>query len=290
MAVQEQVTNGAEHVTVTTASSANEILTKVYEALAAYGLKIIAALLILIIGLWAAKVIAKIVKKQMGKTKIDPTLVAFFYHLIHIALVVFVIIAAFGKAGIPVGSFIAVVGAAGLAIGFALQGSLSNFAAGIMLIIFKPFKVSDFIKAGGEMGAVQEIQIFNTIMNSPDNVRIIVPNAQITAGSITNYTANGTRRMDLTIGVSYEDDLQKTQQVIRDVISADERVLAEPAPVVAVKELADSSVNFAVRPWVNTSDYWNVYFDMTEKIKVALEANGITIPFPQRDVHMINPS
>ena len=188
------------------------------------------------------------------------------------------------RVGIKLTAAIAVLGAAALAVAFALQGSLSNFAAGILMVIFKPFKVGDFVTVAGVQGTVQEIQILNTVLNSPDNVRIIVPNAQVTGGTISNFTANATRRIDLTIGVSYDDDIKKAKQVIEGVLAADARILKTPAPMVAVSELADSSVNFVVRPWVKSADYWDVYFDTTAKLKTALESNGLTIPFPQQDV------
>ena len=264
----------------------NAILNKIYEFLATYWLQVIAAVVIFVVGRWLAKVVSNLVAKAMTKAKVDPTLTSFVKNLCHIALLAFVIIAALKKLGIPMTEFTVVVGAAGLAIGFALQGSLGNFAAGVMLIIFKPFKVGDFVELAGKMGTVQEIQIFNTILNSPDNVRIIIPNGQATGGNIMNFTVNGTRRIDLVVGVSYDDDLKKTHQVIENVILSDERILKEPAYTIAVSELGDSSVNFVVRPWVNAADYWAVRFDITEKIKLALDKNDITIPYPQRDVHM----
>ncbi len=253
-------------------------------------LNIAAAVLIFIIGRWVAKLISMIVFKSMERSKVDQTLSRFVKNLLYALLLVIVVITAIGQLGIQIASFVAIIGAAGLAIGLALQGSLSNFAAGVLLILFKPFKAGDYIEAGGTAGSVQEVHIFNTVLNSPDNCRIIVPNSQITGGTIKNYTANETRRIDLVIGVSYEDDLKKARQVILDVLKADQRVLADPAPVVAVLELGDSSVNFVVRPWVNKADYWDAYFDITEQVKVALEANGLSIPFPQRDVHMIGAS
>ncbi len=180
----------------------------------------------------------------------------------------------------------AVIGAAGLAVGLALQGSLSNFAAGVLLIIFKPFRVGDFVEVAGAKGMVQEIQIFTTVLHSPDNVRIIIPNSQVTGANIINYTANDRRRVDLVIGISYGDDIAKAKQVITSVLLSDKRVMRDPAPVVAVLGLGDSSVNIAVRPWVKADDYWPTYFDLTENIKVSLEQNGLTIPFPQRDIHI----
>jgi small conductance mechanosensitive channel len=206
--------------------------------------------------------------------------------LSYFGLLVFVIIAALDRVGIKLTAAIAVLGAAALAVAFALQGSLSNFAAGILMVIFKPFKVGDFVTVAGAQGTVQEIQILNTVLNSPDNVRIIVPNAQVTGGTISNFTANATRRIDLVFGVSYGDDINKAKQVIESVLAADTRILKNPAPTVAVSALADSSVNFVCRPWVKPADYWDVYFDITAKVKLALENNGMTIPFPQRDVHI----
>ena len=263
-------------------------LTKIYEYMATYWLQVIGAIIIFVVGRWLAKVISNLVAKAMTKAKIDATLTSFVQHLCQIALMVFVVIASLQKLGVPVTNFVVVIGAAGLAIGFALQGSLSNFAAGIMLIIFKPFKVGDFIEAAGKMGTVKEIQIFNTVLNSPDNVRVIIPNGQVTGGNIMNFTVNGTRRIDLVVGVSYDDDLKKAQKVIEKILAGDNRILEEPATTVAVSELGDSSVNFVVRPWVNAADYWGVRFDLIEGIKLALDKNGITIPFPQRDIHMKN--
>ena len=249
---------------------------------------VLGAVIILIVGRWLAKFVSKLIGEALIRAKLDPTLTNFIKHLCRIAILVFVVIAAMGVLGIDTASFAVVIGAAGLAIGLALQGSLSNFAAGVLLVIFKPFKVGDFVELAGKMGTVKEIQIFNTIINSPDNVRIIIPNGQVTGTNIMNFTVNGTRRIDLVIGVSYEDDLKKTHDVIEKIITGDDRVLKEPAYTIAVSELADSSVNFVVRPWVNAVDYWAVRFDLIEKIKLALDKNGITIPFPQRDVHMKN--
>ncbi|MCF7972316.1 MAG: mechanosensitive ion channel [Phycisphaerae bacterium] len=268
------------HVAITTLSN---ILTQ-------YGLKIVGAVLILIVGRLVAKLLAAWLNKAMVKAKTDPMLVGFTEHLAFVGMMVFVVLAALQTLNIPVVSFVSVLAAAGLAIGLALQGSLSNFAAGVLMIIFKPIHVGDFVEIGSTKGKVQEIQIFNTILNSPDNVRIIVPNSQVTGGSIKNYSMNSTRRVDMVIGVSYDDDLAKTRKVIQTVLSQDERVLQDPAPTIAVSELADSSVNFVVRPWVNKDDYWNVYFQLTEQIKNALDANDITIPFPQRDVHVKTPN
>ena len=260
----------------------------ILEFVKGHWLDVVAAIVIFVVGRWLAKVISKVVGKAMTKARIDVTLTSFVENLCHIGLVVLVIVAALDKLGVPTTNFAVVVGAAGLAIGFALQGSLSNFAAGVILIIFKPFKVGDFVELGGKAGTVKEIQIFNTILNSPDNVRVIVPNGQVTGNNILNYTVNGTRRIDLVVGVSYGDDLKKAQQVIEGVLAEDSRILKDPAVTVAVSELGDSSVNFVVRPWVKAGDYWNVRFDTIRNVKLALDKNGITIPFPQRDVHMKN--
>jgi len=264
------------------------ILQKVYEYLAAYGLKLMAAIVILVVGRWLAKLLSKLAGRSLKRTGIDDTLVRFGEHVSYVALLVFVILATLATLGLQTTSFVAVIGAAGLAIGFALQGSLANIAAGVLLIVLKPFKVGDFIEAAGKKGTVKAIRIFNTILNSPDNVRVIIPNAQVTGGSIMNYTVNGTRRVDMVVGVSYEDDLKKAQQVIEKVLAGDDRILKEPATTVAVSELGDSSVNFVVRPWVQAADYWAVYFDITEKVKLALDKNGISIPYPQRDIHVKN--
>lgn len=263
------------------------VLDQIIGIITDYSLKILAAVAIFVIGKWLAKIVSNLIKKSMTKANMDATLINFIEHLSYTALLAFVIIAALGAAGIQTASFVAVFGAAGLAVGLALQGSLSNFAAGVLMLVFKPFKIGDFVEIAGTMGTVSSIQIFNTILNSPDNIKIIVPNAKATGDNIKNYSANGTRRVDLVIGVAYEDDLKKAQQVILDVIKADDRILPDPATVVAVSELADSSVNFVVRPWTTVANYWDVYFDLTEKIKLALDANGISIPFPQRDVHLI---
>jgi small conductance mechanosensitive channel len=222
----------------------------------------------------------------MTRAKIELTLVSFVKNVCFVGLIVFVAIAALSALGIQTAQFIAVIGAAGLAIGLALQGALSNFASGVLLIMFKPFKVGDFVELAGIKGTVQAVHIFNSVLNTLDNIRVTIPNAQVTGGSILNYTINGTRRVDLVFGISYGDDINKARKAIEDVLAGDSRVLKEPAPTVAVLALADSSVNFAVRPWVKPTDYWNVYFDVTAKVKLALERNGITIPFPQRDIYI----
>jgi small conductance mechanosensitive channel len=259
---------------------------RVQEFVAEYGLSVIGALLVFFIGRWLAKVIKRLVNRMMTKSKADPALVGFVSNLVYVALLTFVIIAALAQLGVQTASFIAVVGAAGLAVGLALQGSLANFAAGVLLLIFRPFKAGDLIEGGGTMGVVRSMGIFTTVLNTLDNKRVIVPNSKLMGDNITNYSAEENRRVDLVVGVSYNADLKKTTDVILDVLKSDERVLEEPAPTVAVLELADSSVNFVVRPWTKTENYWDVYFGVTQKVKERLDAEGIEIPFPQQDVHL----
>jgi small conductance mechanosensitive channel len=262
------------------------ITTQVEAWAALYGLNVIGALAILVLGRIAAGIFRSILRAVMTKSKVDPTLISFVTSVAYVAIMVFIVIAALSKLGMQTASFIAVIGAAGLAIGLALQGSLANFASGVLMIIFKPIKVGDFIEAGGATGVVNEIGIFTTVMTTPDNKRIIIPNAQVTGGNIVNYTAEEKRRIDLVAGVSYSDDIDKVRTVLKGILDADERILKNPAPTIAVLEMADSSVNFVVRPWVKTADYWDVFFATQEKIKKRFDAEGITIPFPQQDVHL----
>jgi len=263
-----------------------DTVAKVIDALASYGLKVLAALVILFVGLWLAKKIRVLFQTTLSKRNVDATLIGFFSSLIHSALVVFVVIAAVSKLGIQTTSFVAVIGAAGLAVGLALQGSLSNFASGVLLILFKPFIAGNFIKAGGEAGTVVEVGILTTVLKTPDNVKIIMPNSQIMGGSITNFSGYDTRRCDMTVGVSYGDDLNKAKAIIEGLLAADARVLPEPAPQVAVANLGESSVDFVVRPWVNAPDYWSFKFDFTQAVKEKFDAEGVSIPFPQRDIHV----
>jgi len=265
---------------------ASSLLSKVYELLTVYGIKVVAAIAIFIVGRWVAKAIANFIRKMMTKSNTDETLIKFVGNLSYVALLAFVIIAALNQLGIQTTSFIAILGAAGLAIGLALQGSLANFAAGVLMIIFKPFKVGDFIEGAGVAGTVEEIQIFTTQLKTPDNKTIIVPNAKMTGDNITNYTMKGTRRVDFVFGIGYEDDIDKARTIVEGIISEDNRVLKDPAPMVAVSELADSSVNFVARAWTSADDYWGFYFDTTEKVKKKFDAEGISIPYPQRDIHV----
>jgi len=251
-----------------------------------YGLRIIGALAILFIGRIIVGIITRIVRRLMVKNEVDETLIGFISSLVKVGLMIFVFISAAGTLGIDTTSFAAIVAAGGLAIGFALQGSLSNFAAGVMLIIFRPFKAGNFVEAGGITGTVEKVRIFSTIMKSPDNKEIIVPNGKIIGDTITNFSAKETRRVDMVFGIGYSDDIKLAKDTFWEILNADERVLKDPAPTVAVSELADSSVNFVVRPWVKAADYWGVFFDTHEKVKLTFDQKGISIPFPQQDVHM----
>jgi small conductance mechanosensitive channel len=259
---------------------------QIKELAAMYGLNILAAAAIIVLGKFAASGIRRMVRKIMNRRQVDATLVGFVSSMLYAGILAFVVIAAMSKLGIQTASFVAVLGAAGLAVGLALQGSLSNFASGVLMIIFKPFKGGDFVDAGGATGFIDEIGIFTTTIRTLDNKKVIVPNSKIMGDNITNYTARETRRVDLTAGVSYGDDVDRVKQVLNRILQEDQRILDEPAPFVGLSEMGDSSVNFTVRGWVRTEDYWGVYFDTNEKIKKTFDAEGISIPFPQRDVHM----
>jgi small conductance mechanosensitive channel len=264
-----------------------EFLTKLPDYLIDYGIKIIAAVVIFIVGRWVAKLVSRLVRKLLLRANVDETLANFARNLSFYLVLAFVIIAAIDKIGVKTTSLVAVLGAAGLAVGFALQGALSNFAAGVLIVLFKPFRVGDFVEVAGTIGGVEQITIFNTILNHPDNRRLIIPNALITADKITNFTAIDMRRVDMVFGISYGDDIKKAKDILLNLVKSDPRVLKEPEPVVAVSELGDSSVNLVCRPWTKPDNYWDVLFDTTEKGKMELESAGISIPFPQRDVHMI---
>ncbi len=251
-----------------------------------YGVNIVSAILILIIGNIIVKAVAGSVAKVLHKKEMDKAVVEFIHGLVRYVLFVIVLIAALGRVGVETASVVAVIGAAGLAIGLALQGSLSNFAAGVLIVGFRPFKSGDYVEVAGVAGSVEAIQIFQTILKTPDNKMVVVPNGAIIGGSITNYSRHATRRVDLVIGVSYKSDLQLTKKVIRETLEKDSRILKDPDITIGVLALADSSVNFVVRPWCKTEEYWGVYFDSMQAIKEALDANGIEIPFPQMDVHL----
>lgn len=251
-----------------------------------YGLRIVVALLIFIIGRMIAAYLANLCRKLMIKANVDETLRPFLRNIIYYMIVAAVVIAALGQAGINVTSFLAVLGAAGLAVGLALKDSLSNFAAGVLLIMLRFFSRGDFITAAGESGTVTAINIFNTVLTTPDNKVITIPNSAVLGGTITNVTANDTRRVDLVFGIGYDDDLLKAKQTLEKIVAEEPRVLKDPAPQIEVSELADSSVNFVCRPWCKTSDYWGVYFAITEKVKLVFDQENISIPYPQQDVHM----
>jgi len=252
----------------------------------AYGLKVVGAILVLIIGRYVAGWARRATRRALERASVEATLIPFLCGLVHTLAMVFVVVAVLGLFGIPTASFIAVLGAAGLAVGLAMQGTLSNFAAGVMLLIFRPFKVGDVVEVAGTLGVVKQIGIFATQLNTPNNILVIISNGTVYGDKISNYTANDTRRVDLTVGVSYGDDLEVARQTILGVLSNHEKVLKDPAPQVEVVEMADSSVNFVVRPWCANADYWRVYFDVTQRCKERLEAAGCSIPFPQRDVHL----
>jgi len=250
-----------------------------------WGINIVLAALIYIIGRIVSKIVVSVVRRVLNKAKMDDILVDFVCSILSTALLLFIIIAALDQLGVDTTSLIALLGAAGLAVGLALQGSLQNFASGVMLIVFRPFKMGDFVDAGGVSGTVEKISIFSTMMRTGDNREIIVPNGSIYGGTITNFSARDTRRIDMVFGIGYDDDLKKAQDILRELVNSDDRILKDPETLIAVSELADSSVNFVVRPWVKSSDYWAVKFDLNENVKLAFDEQGISIPYPQMDIH-----
>ncbi len=263
-----------------------ETLQSLSELMAEWGVSALGAVAVLLVGSWVARRIRDGMRTALGRGSLDPTLVPFATSIVYWGLMAFVVIAVLGIFGVPTASFIAVVGAAGLAVGLALQGTLANFASGVMILTFRPFVIGNWVEVAGVSGTVKEIGIFSTILFSGDNVKIVVPNAQVYGQTLKNYSANDTRRVDLVIGVGYDDDLQVAQEAILTVLDADERILADPAPTVAVHELGDSSVDFVVRPWCRASDYWPLRWHLTRALKEGLETAGCSIPFPQRDVHL----
>lgn len=257
-----------------------------YDLIITHGMKVISAIIVLIIGLWIIKRVVKILNRIMEKREVNVSLRSFFSPLVSILLKVMLFISIAGMVGIETTSFIAVLGAAGLAIGLALQGTLANFAGGVMILLFKPFKVGDLIESQGHKGVVKEIHIFVTILLSPENKTVILPNAAVSSNDIVNYTTQGVIRVDMTFGISYDSNIKEAKTVLMNIIEKHPKVLKDPAPFVGVSALADSSVNLAVRPYTKPGDYWEVYFHVYEEGKVALDKAGITIPFPQVDVHM----
>jgi small conductance mechanosensitive channel len=249
-------------------------------------IRLLVAAAIWFVGKWIAGKITAAMKKLMAKGGMDDMLVQFLGNILYTLLLIAVIIAALDHLGLQTTSLLAIFGAAGLAVGLALKDSLSNFSSGVMLILFRPFKVGDFIETAGVAGTVEEVRIFSTLIKTPDNRQIIIPNGQIYGGTIINVSAKPTRRIDLVFGIGYDDDLRKAKELIAGIMAQDERILKDPAPVIALGELGDSSVNINVRPWVNSGDYWPVRADLLENVKLAFDSNGISIPFPQRDVHL----
>ena len=251
-----------------------------------WGLKVVAALAILAIGRWLAKTVVKWMGRLFERADVDSTLTSFLSSLAYIALMVAVVLAALGALGVNTTSFLAIVGAAGLAIGLALKDSLGNFAAGVMLIFFRPFKTGDYVEAGGTSGTVEQVRIFNTVLKTPDNRVVVVPNSLVYSDVITNYSAEATRRVDLVIGIGYNDSIPEAKRLIAEILEADDRVLSDPAPTIMLLDLGASSVDIAVRPWVKSADYWATRGDLLERIKVTLEDHGLSIPYPQTDVHL----
>ncbi|RMG36792.1 MAG: mechanosensitive ion channel family protein [Methanobacteriota archaeon] len=259
---------------------------KAVELAMLYAPKLLLAIITLIVGIWIINMVTRFFNRAMEKGKVDESLRKFLASMAGGILKVLLLISVASMVGIETTSFIAIIGAAGLAVGLALQGSLANFAGGVLILLFKPYKVGDVIEAQGYTGKVNAIQVFNTVLKTPDNKTIIIPNGAISGGSITNYSTEPTRRVDMVFGIGYDDDIQKAKNVLQRILDSDNRVLKDPAPMIALSELADSSVNFTVRVWCNAADYWGIYFDMQERVKLEFDKEGISIPYPQRDVHL----
>ena len=263
---------------------------QITELLSSFGISLFIALCILVIGRQVIKIVIKVISSALERSNTEDTVRIFVTNLLNTVLMIVVFIAAINQLGIETTSIIAVLGAAGLAIGLALQGSLANFAAGILIVIYRPYKVGDYIQADNHLGTVNDIQIFSTVLRTPDNKLVVVPNGSIMNGSIVNFSNQDTRRIDMVIGCSYEDDIDKVKAVLTDIVAKDDRVLSDPKTRIAVSELADSSVNFIVRPWVKNPDYLDVMYSLTEEIKKRFDEEGISIPYPQSDVHIHNHS
>ena len=263
-----------------------EIMNYAIEITSNFGLKLLTALIVVIVGRQLVKILLKVIKVALEKANTEETVRIFIANLLNTVFTVIIFVAAINQLGVETTSIIALLGAAGLAIGLALQGSLANFASGILIVIFRPYKVGDYIEAGTNAGTVKDIQIFSTVLRTPDNKTIVVPNGSIMDGSITNYSEQPTRRIDIIASCSYEDDLDKVKQVLKTILDSEERILTEPKPQIAVSELAESSVNFIVRPWVNSSDYLPVMYSLLEQIKKTFDQEGISIPYPQSDIHI----
>jgi len=266
--------------------TATELSQQIYDFVMFYGPKLVGALITLAIGWWIIKIIQRALGKRFEKNEMEPSLRGFLNSIIGILLKTMLLISVIGMVGVQMTSFIAILGAVGLAIGMALSGTLQNFAGGVMILLFKPFKVGNYIQAQGHSGTVNEIQIFNTILKTPDNKTIIIPNGGLATGSMVNYSAEPRRRVDFVFGIGYGDDVAQAKKVLNTLIENDERILKDPAPFVALTELGDSSVNLVVRVWAEAKDYWGIYFDMNENVYNAFNKEGINIPFPQMDVHL----
>ena len=263
-----------------------EIMNYAIEITSNFGLKLLTALIVVIVGKQLVKILLKVIKVALEKANTEETVRIFVANLLNTVFTVIIFVAAINQLGVETTSIIALLGAAGLAIGLALQGSLANFASGILIVIFRPYKVGDYIEAGTNAGTVKDIQIFSTVLRTPDNKTIVVPNGSIMDGSITNYSEQPTRRIDIIASCSYQDDLDKVKQVLKTILDSEDRILTEPKPQIAVSELAESSVNFIVRPWVNSSDYLPVMYSLLENIKKTFDKKGISIPYPQSDIHI----
>lgn len=259
---------------------------KAIELIMVYGPKVLLALVVLIVGLWVIKILVNAMGKAMKKRDIDPGLIPFLRGLLGALLKVVLVVSVISMVGVETTSFVALIGAAGLAVGLALSGTLQNFAGGVIILIIKPFKVGDFIDAQSYTGTVSEIQIFNTVLKTPDNKTVIIPNGPLSTGAMVNFSTEPTRRVDMSFGIGYTDDIDKAKEILMRLLKEDDRVLSDPEPTVTVAQLADSSVNFNVRPWAKAGDYWGLYWDMQERVKKTFDAEGVSIPFPQMDVHL----
>lgn len=266
-------------------SNAELVINRIKELVLTYGPKVIGAVVVLIVGLWVIRIMVGTMSRVMKKRDVDPSLIPFVQGMVGAILRVGLIISVIQMIGVETTSFIAVLGAAGLAIGMALSGTLQNFAGGVMILLFKPYKVGDFIEAQGQTGTVHSIQIFNTVLKTPDNKTVILPNSPVSTGAIVNYSSEPQRRVDMSFGISYDDDIDMAKKTLREIMEKDDRVLKDPAPLIVVGALADSSVNLTVRVWAKSEDYWDVYFHMHEQVKKLFDAKGISIPFPQMRVH-----
>lgn len=266
--------------------SISSISERIYDIIMTFGPKLVGAIITLLIGLWIIKILQKAVVKAFDKREMEPSLKGFLKSMIGMLLKILLIVSVVGMLGVEMTSFIAILGAAGLAVGMALSGTLQNFAGGVMILLFKPFKVGDFISAQGHMGSVNEIQIFNTILKTPDNKTIIIPNGGLSTSSMTNFSTEPRRRVDFVFGIGYGDDVDKAKKVLLDLINQDSRILKDPEPFVAVTELGDSSVNIVVRVWAEAANYWGIYFSLNENVYKTFDKEGLNIPFPQMDVHI----